>query len=150
MMSRSDSGSLTESLSLLLLRIPLGLIMMAHGSQKLFGLFGGEGVSATQRAFEAKLGISPLLSILAMFTEFGGGLAVLIGCLTRFSSLGIAVVMAMAMYKVHWANGFFLARGASPASGSGIEYTLALLGMALSLACSGGGKWSVDRYLWKR
>ena len=149
-MAKPGFGSVTESLSLLLLRLPLGLIFMAHGSQKLFGLFGGQGVSATLKAFEEKMGIPPLFTILAMIAEFGGGLGVLVGCLTRLSALGIASTMVVAIYKVHLMNGFFMNWYCQPGRGHGIEYTMALLGMALSLVFTGGGRWSVDRMLWRR
>ncbi len=149
-MAKPGFGSITESLSLLLLRVPLGLIFMAHGSQKLFGLFGGTGVSATLKTFEEKMGIPPLFTILAMIAEFGGGLGVLIGCLTRLSALGIACVMAVAIYKVHLVNGFFLNLTCQSGRGNGIEYALALFGMALALVFSGGGRWGVDRLLWRR
>ena len=149
-MAKPGFGSMTESLSLCLLRVPLGLIFMAHGSQKLFGVFGGAGVSATLNTFEEKMGIPPLFTILAMIAEFGGGLGVLAGCLTRLSALGIATVMTVAIYRVHLANGFFLNLSCLPGRGQGIEYNIALLGMALSLVLTGGGKWSVDRMLWRR
>jgi len=149
-MAKPGFGSVTESLSLLLLRLPLGLIFMAHGSQKLFGLFGGQGVSATLKTFEEKMGIPPLFTILAMIAEFGGGLGVLAGCLTRLSALGIASTMVVAIYKVHLMNGFFMNWYCLPGRGHGIEYDMALLGMALSLVFTGGGRWSVDRMVWRR
>jgi putative oxidoreductase len=107
-------------------------------------------VTATLKAFEEKMGIPPILTILAMIAEFGGGLGVLLGCLTRLSALGIACVMAVAIYKVHLVNGFFLNLTCQPGRGNGIEYALALFGMALSLVFSGGGRWGVDRLLWRR
>lgn len=143
-------GSAMDSLSPLFLRVPLGVIFMAHGSQKLFGLFGGEGVSVTLKTFEEKLGIPPIFTILAMIAEFGGGLGVLLGCFTRLSALGIASVMAVAIYKVHLANGFFLNMACQPGRGHGIEFNIALIGMALSLMFSGGGRWALDRLLWRR
>jgi putative oxidoreductase len=149
-MAKSGLGSTCENLSYLMLRIPLGLIFMAHGSQKLFGLFGGQGVSATMRAFEENFGIPPLFTILAMLAEFGGGIGVLAGCLTRLSAFGIACVMGVAIYKVHWVNGLFLNITCQPGRGHGFEYNLALLGMALFLVCAGGGTWTVDRLFWRR
>ncbi len=101
-------------------------------------------------AEEEKLGIPPVFTFLAIIAEFGGGIGVLLGLLTRFSSVGIAATMAVAMYKVTWVNGFFLNVNCVPGRGSGIEFNLALLGMALALVIKGGGPWSVDRYLWKR
>jgi putative oxidoreductase len=134
----------------MMLRFPLGIIFIAHGSQKLLGLFGGHGLTATFRTFEEKMGIPPVFTFLAIIAEFGGGLGVLLGFLTRLSGLGIATVMAVAIWKVHLVNGFFMNWFLTPGKGHGIEYNLALLGMALALAIRGGGPWSVDRFLWKR
>lgn len=145
-MARSTMGAAVDSLALLMIRIPLGLIFIAHGSQKLLGVFGGHGLTATFATFEQKLGIPPVLTLLAIIAEFGGGIGVLCGFLTRLSAFGIASTMVVAMYKVHWAGGFFL----NGPRGDGIEYNLALLGMALALVFTGGGAWSVDRYLFKR
>ncbi len=145
-MARSTMGAAADSLALLMTRIPLGLIFIAHGSQKLLGVFGGHGLTATFTMFEHKLGIPPILTFLAIIAEFGGGIGILCGFLTRLSGFGTAAVMAVAMYKVHWVNGFFL----NGPRGNGIEYNLALLGMALALVFTGGGAWSVDRYMFKR
>ena len=144
-----SSAGLCDSLSLMAIRLPLGAIMLAHGSQKLLGLFGGKGLTATFAMFEGTYGIPPVLTLLAIIAEFGGGIGVLVGLVTRLSAAGIAVTMAGAMYKVTWAHGFFLNMTCVPGRGSGIEFNLALLGLALALILRGGGPWSVDRYLWK-
>lgn len=149
-MARTNWGATADSLALLALRLPLGAIFIAHGSQKLLGAFGGHGLTATFKMFEEKLGIPPIFTLLAIIAEFGGGVGVLCGFLTRLSGFGIAAVMAVALYKVHWANGFFLNAACVPGRGHGIEFPLALLGMALALLFSGGGAWSVDRYLFRR
>jgi putative oxidoreductase len=134
----------------LMLRIPLGLIFMAHGSQKLLGLFGGQGLTATFKAFEEKLGIPPIFTLLAIVAEFGGGFGVLTGFLTRLSAAGISVVMLVALYKVSWVNGFFLNISCAAGRGHGIEYNIALLGMALYLVIAGGGQWCLDRLVFRR
>jgi putative oxidoreductase len=139
-----------ESFGLLLLRISLGTIFIAHGSQKLFGAFGGYGLTATFKAFEEKLGIPPILTVLAIIAEFGGGIGVLCGFLTRLSALGIASVMAVAIYKVHAVNGFFLNIECVPGKGPGIEYNVALIGMALALVFTGAGAWAIDRLIWRK
>ena len=139
----------TTLLAPLMIRIPLGLIMMAHGSQKLLGIFGGQGLTGTFRIFEDKLGIPPIFTLLAIIAEFGGGLGVLTGFLTRVSAAGIASVMAVAIYKVHWAHGFFMNTYCQPGKGHGIEFTLALLGMALYLVLAGGGRWCIDRLIFR-
>jgi putative oxidoreductase len=139
-----------ESFGLLILRISLGTIFIAHGSQKLFGAFGGHGLTATFKAFEENLGIPPVLTLLAVIAEFGGGIGVLCGFLTRLSALGIASDMAVAMYKVHGVNGFFLNLQCVQGKGHGIEYNVALIGMALALVFTGAGSWSVDRLIWRK
>ncbi|MDD2365671.1 MAG: DoxX family protein [Desulfuromonadaceae bacterium] len=144
------SFEVTDLIAPMMLRIPLGLIFMAHGSQKLLGLFGGEGLTGTFRTFEEKLGIPPLFTLLAIIVEFGGGFGVLSGFLTRLSAAGISVVMFVAIYKVHWINGFFINTACIPGRGHGIEYNIALLGMALYLMLSGGGKWCLDRLVFRR
>jgi putative oxidoreductase len=149
-MAKTSFSATADSLALLLLRVPLGVIFIAHGSQKLFGVFGGLGLTGTLKAFEVKLGIPPILTLLAIIAEFGGGIGILCGILTRFSAAGIAGVMAVALYQVHWSHGFFLNASCVAGRGHGIEYTLALLGMALSLLFSGGGSWAVDRLIWRR
>lgn len=118
------------------LRITLGLIFMAHGSQKLFGWFGGYGLSGTAGFFE-QMGLTPGIfwATLAGCGEFFGGLLVILGLLTRFGALNIAIVMLVAILKVHWPSFF------APA---GIEYPMALLGSALALMIAGGGKFSID------
>ena len=149
-MARNSIGfDATNLIAPLMIRIPLGLIMMAHGSQKLLGIFGGKGLTATLAHFEKGLGIPAIFTLLAIIAEFGGGFGVLSGFLTRLSAAGISAVMLVAMYKVHWANGFFLNMQCLAGSGHGIEYNVALLGMALYLMIAGGGQWCLDRLVFK-
>ena len=143
-------SNVAEQIAPLMVRIPLGLIFMAHGSQKLLGLFGGQGLSGTFKIFEEKLGIPPIFTLLAIIAEFGGGFGVLTGFLTRLSATGIAAVMMVAIYKIHWAHGFFLNMPCAAGRGHGIEYTMALLGMALYLVIAGGGQWCLDRLVFRR
>lgn len=143
------SFDVTDLIAPLMLRIPLGLIFMAHGSQKLLGLFGGQGLTATFKTFEEKLGIPPIFTLLAIIAEFGGGFGILTGFLTRLSATGISAVMLVAIYKIHWGNGFFLNMYCLPGRGHGIEYSIALLGIALYLMIAGGGRWCLDRLVFK-
>ncbi len=96
------------SWSLLIVRVVLGVIFFAHGAQKVFGWFGGHGLKGTVGYFQQSLKIPPALGVLASLTECFGGLAVLVGFLSRPAALGLAVVMLVAVAKVHWPNGFFL------------------------------------------
>ncbi|NTV50398.1 MAG: DoxX family protein [Geobacteraceae bacterium] len=139
----------TDLIAPMMLRIPLGLIFMAHGSQKLLGLFGGQGLTGTFKLFEIKIGIPPIFTLLAIIAEFGGGFGVLSGFLTRLSAAGISVVMLVAIYKVHWAHGFFLNINCVAGRGQGVEYNIALLGIALYLMIAGGGRWCLDRLVFR-
>jgi putative oxidoreductase len=126
------------------LRIALGLVMMGHGSQKLFGAFGGGGLSGTAGFFD-QIGIVPGMfwaTVVAVVEAFGG-LLVFVGLLTRVSSVLIAITMFVAMVWVHLPNGFFL-------SNKGIEFTLVLFSMGMALALTGPGALSADAMAKKR
>ena len=68
---------------------------------------------------------------------------------TRLSAAGISAVMLVAIYKIHWAHGFFLNISCVSGRGHGIEYNIALLGMALYLMIAGGGRWCLDRLVFR-
>lgn len=122
------------------LRVALGIIMFAHGAQKVLGLYGGRGWS-TWISGEAPLGLRPSWLWLgaAGIAEFLGGILVFFGALTRLGALGIALTMLVAIIGVHW--------GAFFASNRGLEFPFALLAMAIALIIIGGGQASVDRQL---
>lgn len=131
----------TSGVASTILRIPVGLILMAHGAQKLFGMFGGYGLEGTGQ-FMASLGLEPgyLMALLAGSAEFFGGLALVIGLLVRPASAVIAFTMVMAIFSVHISNGLFMAN-------NGYEYALTLLIVAVSLVFSGAGAFSVDKVI---
>jgi putative oxidoreductase len=132
---------------LTIVRVFLGVIFFAHGAQKVFGWFGGPGLKGTIAFFQGSLGVPPALAVLVGFTECFGGLAVFCGLLTRLAALGLAVVMLVAIAKVHWPNGFFLNMSQQPGKGHGFEFNFALIGMALALLVGGGGAKSLDRLI---
>ena len=120
-------------IGLTLVRIVTGVIFMMHGGQKLF-VYGLEGVSG---AF-GQMGI-PFAGLMGPFVgilEFAGGLALILGLLTRPIALGLAVTMVVAMLQVHLAAGFFLPNG--------YEFVLALFGSAAAFAIAGAGPFSID------
>ena len=128
----------------LALRIPIGIIFVAHGAQKLFGAFGGYGLEGTGQ-FMASLGLTPgyLMALLAGSAEFFGGLALLFGVLVRPAAAALAFAMVIAIFSAHFSKGLFLANG-------GYEFGLALLAASVSLLISGGGRLSVDAALAER
>lgn len=128
----------------LVLRIALGTVFMAHGSQKLFGWFGGHGWSGTIAYFSQAMGIPEVLSALVILGEFFGGIAILLGFLTRPAALGLAIIMAGAAIKVSLPNGFFLdLKG--PADG--VEYVYVLFLMSLYFVIKGAGTLSLDNVI---
>lgn len=131
----------STSLAPLALRIPAGIIFIAHGAQKLFGAFGGYGLQGTGQ-WMASIGLEPgyLMALLAGSAEFFGGLALLIGLLVRPAAAALAFAMLVAILAVHIGNGLFM-------SNNGYEFGLALLAMSVSLLISGGGALSLDRRL---
>lgn len=127
--------------SALALRIPVGIIFAAHGAQKLFGWFGGYGLEGTAGWMDS-IGLSPgmLMALLAGAAEFFGGLALIVGLLTRPAAAALAVAMLVAIFAVHFQNGLFMAN-------NGYEFGLALLAASVSLLFSGAGKFSIDNLL---
>ena len=135
------------SWSHLVVRVGLGVVFVAHGAQKVLGWFGGPGLRATINAFKG-LGVPPAASALAAFIEFLGGLALLVGFLTRPAAVGIIVVMLVAIAKVHRQHGFFINFAGTPGKGHGFEFNFALIAMALSIVIGGAGVLSIDRAIW--
>ncbi len=124
-----------------LVRIITGLLLIPHGAQKLFGWFGGHGLSATGQYFESALGMSPglLWAGLAGAVEVFGGIALVLGLLTRPAALAVLVLMTVAL-SVHVPQGFFWTAG-------GIEYPLMWSVLALAILLHGGGRYSLDARL---
>ena len=122
----------------LVLRVPIGVIFLAHGAQKLFGAFGGYGLEGTGK-FMASLGLNPgyLMALLAGSAEFFRGLALVVGLLLRPAAALLVVTMFAAIGTVHLHKGFFM-------TANGYEFALALLAAAASLMVSGAGRLSVD------
>ena len=132
----SDAG-----LAAFILRVPTGLILAAHGAQKLFGAFGGYGLEGTGQ-WMASIGLEPgmLMAILAGSAEFFGGLALTLGLLTRPAALLTAFTMLVAVFSVHISNGLFMAN-------NGYEYALTLMMVSLALLVQGAGAFSLDNLI---
>nr|WP_312973727.1 DoxX family protein [Pseudomonas sp.] len=126
-------------LGLTILRVLVGITFMAHGSQKLFGWFGGYGLAGVAQWMES-IGLAPgyLMALMAGSAEFFGGLALVIGLLVRPASAVLAITMLVAIFSVHIGNGFFMAN-------NGYEFALALLAATLALLVEGAGRLSLDQ-----
>ena len=124
------------------LRLTLGVIFIAHGMQKVFGMWGGPGWGAFTGGTTPFSFMRPAWFWLgaAAVSELVGGILVLLGLFTRVGAFFLAATMLTAIFGYHFQGGLFL-------SNKGYEYALALLGMSIALLVSGGGRASVDEYL---
>ena len=126
------AGRHAVNLALLVARVVVGVIFMAHGSQKLFGAFGGHGMAGLVKM------LGPV-GYLVTIDEFFGGLGLVVGVLSRFSAFWLIVDMIGAIVLVHGKNGFFL--GEPP----GFEYNLALIGLLAVVLIAGPGRFALGR-----
>ncbi|MGN6431313.1 MAG: DoxX family protein [Gaiellaceae bacterium] len=123
---------------MIILRVVAGLALAAHGSQKLFGSFGGSGPAGTRKFF-AGLGFrTPLaMAFIAGLSELGGGLLFAFGLVTPLAALALTVVMLNAIGTVHWKKGFFNSAG-------GFEYNLLIIATAVAVTATSPGRFSLD------
>ncbi len=127
------------------LRIAVGAVFIAHGAQKLFGAWGGGGIRGTA-AFLEQAGFNPGLpwAMLVAIVELGGGIMLVAGALTMIAAFALLVEMAVATWKVHLANGFFLNWAMTPGRDHGYEFNLVLIAALLCLILGGPGALSID------
>jgi putative oxidoreductase len=123
-----------QPVALLALRVLLGVIMVAHGYGKVF-----HGGLAQHVSRVASLGLPGWLAYPSAFTEFFGGILLIVGLLTRFVSFAVLIDMAVAIWKIHWKNGMF--------GKGGYEFPLTLATIALVFICSGAGPLALDAVL---
>ena len=119
-----------QPLALLVMRLALGAVMVGHGYQKVFGGLHHHALLV------ASLGLPAWMGYLSSFTEFFGGLLLLIGLFTRIAALGVCIDLAVAIWKVHWHNGLM--------GNGGVEFPLAAASLAFALIFFGGGPIAFD------
>ena len=136
---------LTVDVSLLFVRVIVGIIFAAHGAQKVLGVFGGPGLAAMVQ--DPPNGMGPL-GYPVSFGEFLGGLGLIVGFLCRFSAASLIVIMIGAIAMVHGQHGFFLGRAPTDTlATAGFEYNVALIGLLLPILLAGPGRFTIGRFL---
>ena len=129
------------NIGLLIIRLVIGVLFMGHGTQKLFGWFGGYGVKGTGGWLES-IGIKPgvAMAFMSGLSELLGGLLFALGLLTPLAGVIIAGTMVIAIAKVHGPNGLWSTQ-------NGYEYNLVLLAVTIGVALTGPGQYALDAFL---
>lgn len=139
-----------NGLGLVVLRLALAAVFVAHGAHKLFGLWAGPGIGPggldLTAQFFAAIGLTPAfpLAVLVGVVETVGGILLAIGWFTRVAAPLLGIVMCVAIWKVHSPNGFFLNWMGAADRGQGFEFSVILIGALVCLTFTGGGEWSID------
>ncbi|TMB97114.1 MAG: DoxX family protein [Chloroflexi bacterium] len=129
------------AVGLLILRLVVGLTIAGHGAQKLFGWWGGPGMTGwTQMVTKLRIRPAEPWAWIAALAEFGGGILLALGLLTPLAAVAIAGSMIIAIATVHLPRGFWVTKG-------GYEYNLAVLATMASLSLTGPGTYSLDQVL---
>jgi putative oxidoreductase len=131
--------------ALLIARVVLGGLFFIHGSQKIFGWFGGHGLHNTMDSF-VEMGVPAPLFFAVIAAEFAGGAAMVIGLLARLDAFGIMCVMIAAIGKVHINYGLFM-NWEGTQRGEGYEFHLLAIALAAVIMIKGAGALSIDRLL---
>jgi len=133
-----EEFKMSIALGLLVVRLVVGLLFVGHGAQKLFGWFGGYGPKGTGGWLES-IGVKPgvAMAIVAGLMELVGGVLFAAGLLTPLAAALIVMTMLVAIVKVHGQNGLW-------ATANGYEYNLVLAAIAIGIALTGAGQFSID------
>jgi putative oxidoreductase len=138
MLNGYSEGSSIAAYGAAVLRLAVGVVFVAHGAQKLFGMWGGIGLDGTTASF-VQLGLEPAypLAVVAGVVEFGGGLLLILGAFTQIAPIVLVLERLVAIWTVHLANGFFV-------SANGYEFNLVLIASLVCLMLTGSGALSID------
>lgn len=134
--------------AILILRLTLGIMIIPHGLQKTVGAFDGYGFQDTMVFFTETMNIPWVFALLAIIAESLGGLALVLGAMTRIAAFGVGMVMLVAAMTSHIQNGFLM-NWFNNQKGEGVEFHFLAVGMAIALMIKGGGVFSADRALMK-
>jgi putative oxidoreductase len=142
-----DLFSTNPDWTLTAIRVILGAVFFAHGAQKMLGWFGGHGLKETLRTMREFLHLPVPLGLLAVTTEFLGGVGLMVGLLSRVAAIGICITMLSAIVMVHGRNGLFM-NWFGDRKGHGFEYHLLAIALAIAIVVRGSGAASLDRLLY--
>lgn len=135
------SNEKTISIVSLLIRFVIGMTFFLHGLQKVFSLFGGQGLDKWSEYLSTQ-GYSKSVSVFSAYVEMIAGFLLILGVLTKINAGIMLIFMLFAIGIVHWNKGYFSQNG-------GCEYQILLIVSCLCVILLGGGDYSVDKYLFE-
>jgi putative oxidoreductase len=141
-----NSNISNHDLSLLIMRVALGFVILAHGLQKALGLFGGYGFEGTMNYFTSYVGMPYFLGVLVILGETLGMFALIVGLAARWMAGSAFVIMTGALFVDHLQNGFFM-NWFGNQKGEGIEFDILAFGLSAAIALCGSGAYSIDHVL---
>tara|TARA_R110000868_G_scaffold32516_4_gene118212 strand:+ start:1630 stop:2085 length:456 start_codon:yes stop_codon:yes gene_type:complete len=130
-------------------RLTLGLVIFPHGAQKLIGLFGGYGYAATMESLTSQMGLPSFVSFSVIMIEFFGSICLILGLFSRFWALSLTGMFMGIIFTTQLEHGFFM-NWFGNQTGEGYEYSLLVIGLALTTIVNGSGKWSIDQLISKK
>lgn len=131
---------------LTVMRLALGVVFFAHGAGKMLGWWGGVGFTDTMGFFTRLMHIPAPFAFLAISAEFFGGIALILGVLSRVAAFGLFIDMLVALFLVHIHNGFFM-NWQGTKRGEGFEFHILALALLFAILIKGGGALSGDRFI---
>jgi len=130
-------------------RLTLGLVLFPHGAQKMLGLFGGYGFNGTMEFFSQEMGLSPIVALSVITIEFFGSIALILGFLSRFWAMAFIGLFMGIIFTSQLQNGFFM-NWFGNQEGEGYEYSILIIGLALSTLINGSGRYAFDNIIIKK
>jgi putative oxidoreductase len=130
----------------LIIRLTLGAMMFPHGAQKLLGVFGGSGYSATLSYFTGSLKLPRIVAFFVIMIEFFGSISLILGFMGSFSATLFICIMMGAIMTTSHSNGLFM-NWFGNQKGEGFEYHLLIIGMSMALLFTGSGTFSIDQLI---
>ncbi len=132
----------------LIIRVTLGLVLFAHGAQKMLGLFGGYGFTATMDSLTSQMHLPWVMAFMVIVIEFFGAAFLIIGFASRVWSLAIIGLFTGIIFTTQIEHGFFMNWFGAQA-GEGYEFSLLVLGLSTAILINGSGKYAIDTQLVK-
>ncbi len=130
-------------------RLTLGLVLFPHGAQKMLGLFGGYGFTGTMEFFSQQMGLPSIVALSVIAIEFFGSISLILGFLSRFWAMAFIGLFVGIIFTSQMQYGFFM-NWFGNQEGEGFEYSILIIGLALTTLINGSGRYAFDNIIIKK